>query len=175
VVAGPPAFGVALAHVWPSPYAEAAIEVTRRAVAALGIEDGPSYTRLRLSRGGPEVLEVSPRLGGGHNAELVHAATGVDLNELALAAALGMRLTSAGVTARSPALRRRDHLPRTARHAEAVECRRAERCRDAGLPRARYEFGPLRRAPSRRGRARRRRDARRQSCGRAWRPSAYAS
>jgi biotin carboxylase len=87
-----PSFGVALAHVWPSPHADAAVEVTRRAVDALGIEHGPTYTRLRISRGGPEVLEVSPRLGGGHSAELVHAATGVDLNALALAAALGARV-----------------------------------------------------------------------------------
>jgi biotin carboxylase len=43
------------------------------------------------------VLEVSPRLGGGHNAELVQAATGVDLNGLALAAALGAQLTAADV------------------------------------------------------------------------------
>jgi biotin carboxylase len=92
-----PGFGVALAHVWPSGHADAAIEVTRRAAAALGIERGPTYTRLRLSRGGPEVLEVSPRLGGGHNAELVHAATGVDLNALALAAALGAEPTAADV------------------------------------------------------------------------------
>jgi biotin carboxylase len=93
-----PAFGIALAHVWPSAHAESAIEVTRRAVDALGIENGPSHTRLRLSRGGPEVLEVSPRLGGGHNAELVRAATGVDLNVLALASALGARLSAADVT-----------------------------------------------------------------------------
>jgi biotin carboxylase len=90
----PPAFGVALAHTWPSPFAEAAVEVTRRAVEALGIENGPTYTRLRVSRGGPEVLEVAARLGGGHDAELVLAATGVDLNALALAAALGGRVTT---------------------------------------------------------------------------------
>ena len=89
VTADPPAFGVALAHVWPSPHAEAAAEVTRRAVEALGIADGPSYTQLRVGPGGPEVVEVAARLGGGHDAELVHAATGVDLNGLALAAALG--------------------------------------------------------------------------------------
>ena len=35
------AFGVPLAQIWPSPHAEAAIEVARRAVEALGIEDGP--------------------------------------------------------------------------------------------------------------------------------------
>src|SRR5262249_43638444 len=37
----------------------------------------------------PEVIEVAARLGGGHDAELVEAALGVDLNGLALAAALG--------------------------------------------------------------------------------------
>jgi biotin carboxylase len=93
-----PAFGVALAHVWPSPHAEAAVEVARRAIEALGIENGPTYTRLRLSRGGPEVLEVGARLGGGHNAELVGAATGVDLNALALATALAAPLRVGDVT-----------------------------------------------------------------------------
>ena len=98
ITAEPPAFGVALAHVWPSPYAEAAAEVTRRAVEALGIENGPSYTQLRISAGGPEVIEVAARLGGGHDAELVEAATGVDLNWLALAAALGRDVAPEQVT-----------------------------------------------------------------------------
>src|SRR4029079_4606907 len=89
ITAEPPAFGVALAHVWPSAYAEAAAEVTRRAVEALGLENGPSYTQLRISAGGPEVIAVAARLGGGHDAELVHAATSVDLSGLALSAALG--------------------------------------------------------------------------------------
>lgn len=87
-------FGVPLAHVWPSVYAEAAAEVSRRAVEALGITDGPSYTLLRISRGGPEVIEVAARLGGGHDAELVGLVTGVDLNGLALAAALGEPLAA---------------------------------------------------------------------------------
>ncbi|HEY3920781.1 MAG TPA: ATP-grasp domain-containing protein [Gaiellaceae bacterium] len=100
ITAEPPAFGVALAHVWPSPHAEAAAEVTRRAVAALGIDNGPTYTQLRVSAGGPEVIEVAARLGGGHDAELVEAVTGVDLNGLALAAALGEPLTIAQVTER---------------------------------------------------------------------------
>jgi biotin carboxylase len=99
VTAEAPAFGVALAHIWPSPYAEAAAEVTGRAVAALGIEDGPSYTQLRISAGGPEVIEVAARLGGGHDAELVEAATGVDLNALALSAALGDVPSAEQVTA----------------------------------------------------------------------------
>jgi biotin carboxylase len=95
------AFGVPLAHVWPSAHAEAAAEVARRAVEALGIEDGPSYTQLRISRGGPEVIQVAARLGGGHDAELVELVTGIDLNGLALAAALGRPIAASEVAAPS--------------------------------------------------------------------------
>jgi biotin carboxylase len=91
--AEPPAFGVALQHVWPSALAETAVEVARRAVAAVSIDSGPVVAHLRISRGGPEVIELAARLGGAHDAELVHAATGVDLNALALAVALGVRVT----------------------------------------------------------------------------------
>jgi biotin carboxylase len=87
-----PAFGVPIAQSWPSLHAAAAAEVTRRAVEALGIEEGPSFTQLRMSRGGAEVIEVSARLAGGHDAELVELVTGIDLNALALAAALGRPL-----------------------------------------------------------------------------------
>ena len=100
VVADPPAFGVALAHVWPSEVSGTGTvsDTAAAAVRALGIENGPSYTQLRVGPGGPQVIEVAARLGGGHDAELVEAATGVDLNGLAIAAALGNEL----------ALRRRD-------------------------------------------------------------------
>ena len=85
-----PAFGVALAHAWPTGHdAEPVVAVARAAVEALGIRHGPSYTQLRLGPAGPVVIEVAARLGGGHDAELCRAATGVDLNGLAVAAALG--------------------------------------------------------------------------------------
>jgi biotin carboxylase len=88
--AEPPAFGVALAHVWPSRADHgAAPKVAGEAVAALGIKSGPSYTQVRIDADGPKVMEVAARLGGGHDAELCRAALGVDLNGLALAAALG--------------------------------------------------------------------------------------
>jgi biotin carboxylase len=94
VVAGPPAFGVALAHVWPSEVSGTSnlSDTVSRALAALGVENGPSYTQLRVGADGPKVIEVAARLGGGHDAELVEAATGVDLNGLALDAALGNEL-----------------------------------------------------------------------------------
>lgn len=84
------AFGVALAHVWPSQHdTEGAIAVAREAAAALGVENGPTYTQVVLGPDGPKVMELAARLGGGHDAELCHAALGVDLNGLALSAALG--------------------------------------------------------------------------------------
>jgi biotin carboxylase len=92
LTAEPPAFGVALAHAWPSAHAaDGVVETARAAVEALGITGGPSYTQLRLGPDGPVVMEVAARLGGGHDAELCRAATGVDLNALAVAAALGER------------------------------------------------------------------------------------
>ncbi|HET6683142.1 MAG TPA: ATP-grasp domain-containing protein [Gaiella sp.] len=90
LTAEPPAFGVALAHVWPSVHdAGAAAEAARKAVEAVGIRNGPSYTQVRLGKEGPVVMEVAARVGGGHDAELCKAAIGVDLNQLTIQAALG--------------------------------------------------------------------------------------
>ncbi|HEY6583626.1 MAG TPA: ATP-grasp domain-containing protein [Gaiellaceae bacterium] len=90
ITAEPPAFGVALAHVWPVEHGAAeAADLARQAVEALGIRQGPTYTQVRLGPEGPKVMEVAARLGGGHDAELCAAALGVDLNGLALRAALG--------------------------------------------------------------------------------------
>jgi biotin carboxylase len=90
ITAEPPAFGVALAHAWPSEHdVDGAIEVAEQAAAALGIQEGPTYTQVLLSPEGPKVMELAARLGGGHDAELCRAAIGIDLNGLALAAALG--------------------------------------------------------------------------------------
>jgi biotin carboxylase len=91
--ADPPAFGVALAHMWPSALAPeqvgSAIDAARAAAAAVGIEDGPSYTQVVSGPDGAHVVELAARLGGGHDAELCAAALDVDLNALALSAALG--------------------------------------------------------------------------------------
>ena len=92
VVAEPPAFGVALAHVWPSHGRGQSPDMAAAAVAALGIENGPSYTQLRVGPEGPEVIEVAARLGGGHDAELAERVSGVPLNDLAIDAALGLQL-----------------------------------------------------------------------------------
>jgi len=94
LTAAPPAFGVALTHAWPSdldaPVIAAVIDAAAAAAAAVGIEDGPSYTQVLVGDDGkPRVGELAARLGGGHDAELCRAVLGVDLNGLALAVSLG--------------------------------------------------------------------------------------
>ena len=90
VVADPPAFGVALAHVWPCGLPEDDIvDAARAAADAVGVRNGPTYTQVLVGRESARVVELAARLGGGHDAELCEAALGVDLNGLALSAALG--------------------------------------------------------------------------------------
>lgn len=91
LTADPPAFGVALAHAWPSAASpgEEAAQAARLAVEALGIREGPTYTQLRIAPEGPRVIEVAARLGGGHDAEVCRVALGIDLSSLAVSAALG--------------------------------------------------------------------------------------
>jgi biotin carboxylase len=66
-----------------------AAALAARAAAALGICEGATVTRIRLSTGGPQVIELAGRLGSPDQVELVRVSTGIDLNALALKAALG--------------------------------------------------------------------------------------
>ena len=90
ITAEPPAFGVALGTclaeprpgsgpaTWPNePWPRSGSRTARRTRSSASAPDGPA------------VIEVAARLGGGHDAELVEAAVGVDLNGLAIDAALG--------------------------------------------------------------------------------------
>jgi biotin carboxylase len=90
LTADPPAFGVALAHAWPSAHDTAgAVAVAQAAAEALGVRHGPTYTQIRVGPDGPRVVELAARLGGGHDAALCRAALGVDLDGLAVSFALG--------------------------------------------------------------------------------------
>jgi biotin carboxylase len=105
VVADPPAFGVALAHVFPStaPGLDRAVDTAQLAAEALGIANGPTYTQLRIGADGPQVVELAARLGGGHDAELAERVTGFPLNRATIAAALGEDPPSAVEVPHAPA------------------------------------------------------------------------
>jgi hypothetical protein len=68
--------------------------LAERAARALGIREGPTVTRIRLSVSGPQVIELAARVGSPDEVELVRVATGIDLNELALRGALGKPIES---------------------------------------------------------------------------------
>jgi biotin carboxylase len=96
--------GLPEAFVWPSSSRERAVALAERAVQALGIEEGPTSTRiLTLPDGRVLVAGLSARLGGAHDAELCRAAVGVDLNGLALSAALGDEIDPARLEPRTRA------------------------------------------------------------------------
>ena len=63
--------------------------LAERAACVLGIREGPTSTRIRVTARGPQVIELAARLGSPAEVELALAATGVDLNDLALKGALG--------------------------------------------------------------------------------------
>ena len=57
----------------------AAAEVALAAIEALGLGFGAAHVEIRCSERGPAVIEVNPRLAGGHIPTLVRLATGIDL------------------------------------------------------------------------------------------------
>jgi biotin carboxylase len=151
----PPAFGVALAHAWPSREdAGTAVEVARRAAEALGVEEGPTYTQVVLGSDGPRVMELAARLGGGHDAELCRVALGIDLNGLAITAALGEPLELPRPEPTSGACVRFLVPPEgVLREVSGVDAAmEVDGVVDAGVYRAPgYRFGPFRRGSDRAG------------------------
>ena len=74
-------------HALSGPVGVAAL--AERAATVLGIREGPTSTRIRITSRGPQVIELAARLGSPAEVELTRAATGVDLNALGLKGALG--------------------------------------------------------------------------------------
>ncbi|CAM5249672.1 ATP-grasp domain-containing protein OS=Streptomyces aurantiogriseus OX=66870 GN=GCM10010251_51660 PE=4 SV=1 [Streptomyces aurantiogriseus] len=101
-VGGAPAF-IETGHMFPaaltSADTEAAEQTTLGALKALGLTDGVvAHTEIKLTSGGPRVVEVNPRPAGNRITELVRHVTGIDLAAAFVEVALG----------RAPDLRRTD-------------------------------------------------------------------
>jgi biotin carboxylase len=64
------------------------LALTTAALTALGVRHGITHTEVKLTPGGPRIIEVNGRLGG-YVAELVRRARGFDLVRAALTVALG--------------------------------------------------------------------------------------
>jgi len=65
-------------------------EVTKAAVQAIGIKNGPSHTEIKVTPEGPKIVEIGARLGGDNiTTHLVPLSTGVDMVECCIRIALG--------------------------------------------------------------------------------------
>lgn len=65
-------------------------DVASRAVKAIGIENGPSHTEIKVTKEGPKIVELGARLGGGSiTTSLVPLSTGVNMVECCIKIALG--------------------------------------------------------------------------------------
>jgi len=77
----------------PAAEAERLRDVASASIEALGIDDSASHVEVRLSEGGPRVIEAAARLGGGFIAShLVQHSNGVDYLRAAIQVALGDEL-----------------------------------------------------------------------------------
>lgn len=80
----PPPYFVELGHAEPSRHPaklqEQIREITKQAVAAIRLQNGPSHTEVKLTKDGPKIVELAARLGGDFiTSRLVPLSTGVDM------------------------------------------------------------------------------------------------
>lgn len=65
-------------------------KVAKMAVKALGIQNGPSHTEIKVTSEGPKIVEIGARLGGDNiTTHLVPLSTGVDMVKSCIQIALG--------------------------------------------------------------------------------------
>lgn len=65
-------------------------EITKKAVKAIGIKNGPSHTEIKVTKEGPKIVEIGARLGGDCiTTHLVPLSTGVDMVECCIKLSLG--------------------------------------------------------------------------------------
>jgi biotin carboxylase len=96
---------------------KAVCDLVLSALAALDVRNGVSHTEVKLTPGGPEIIEVNGRLGG-YVSWLIKRNGGADLVAAALAAALGQRIPAAD---RAPAGVAFRHIPPAPRQVGVVQ------------------------------------------------------
>jgi biotin carboxylase len=78
----------------PAGVQDAIVDASRRAAAALGLEEGPIHAELRVNDEGPWVIELAARSIGGLCSRTLRFGTGMSLEELILRHALGWKIPS---------------------------------------------------------------------------------
>jgi biotin carboxylase len=79
---GPSPFFVEIGHDFPADLDDrdwnAVTKAALEAAAAVGLHWGPAHIEVKLSRQGPRIIEVNPRMAGGRIPHLIRYATGFD-------------------------------------------------------------------------------------------------
>src|SRR5207248_1207709 len=95
-------FGVGWIHMYPSSLEEAVLERAREiafeAVRVLGLRDGVAFPQLIASGDDVRLVEIAARIAAGQMADLVRFGTGIELFDVAIAQALGLRVADELVT-----------------------------------------------------------------------------
>ncbi|ACV29293.1 Alanine-anticapsin ligase BacD [Anaerococcus prevotii] len=96
ITTGPPYF-VELGHSQPSSLDKETIDKIKKVAIdtnrAIGIENGPSHTEIKVTKDGPKVVEVGARLGGDNiTTHLVPYSTGVNMVKASIKIALGQEI-----------------------------------------------------------------------------------
>jgi biotin carboxylase len=107
---GFPAF-IEVGHMFPA-YLEPQValvtqDLVQRALAAVGFDHGVAHTEVKLTPGGPRIVEINARLGGNYIPDLVRMVTRVDIPQVMVELALGHHpdLTPRTTGVRSAAVR----------------------------------------------------------------------
>ncbi len=90
-------FFVELGHVEPSRLSPEVLEQVRNvaysAIVAIGMQDGPTHTEIKITPTGVKLVEIAARLGGDFiTSRLVPLSTGVDMIECSFASLLGEKV-----------------------------------------------------------------------------------
>lgn len=93
----PPPYFVEIAHCEPSQLDEDTQEqirhITKKAVKAIHLLNGPSHTEIKVTENGPKIVELAARLGGDFiTSRLVPLSTGVDMVGNSVLLAVGGRV-----------------------------------------------------------------------------------
>ena len=84
---------VEIGHDFPAQAPEEVLRAIRQsatqALSVVGLSWGPAHIEIRVTKHGPVVVEINPRLAGGFIPELVRHSTGIDLIECTIRAVIG--------------------------------------------------------------------------------------
>ena len=93
----PPPYFVELAHCEPSMLDdEVQVQIKKvalNAIKAIGLQNGPSHTEIKITKDGPKVVELAARLGGDFiTSKLVPLSTGIDMVGASVQLAVGEKI-----------------------------------------------------------------------------------